>query len=243
MTRSTPRFELLAATALVADRCLRLQPHAGARGRHAGARSRGRARPARNRMRSRTPPRRKARSRTSSPPTPKPDAKPDPAKKSDNRIPRRLQEGLCADLQRPGLCRGHRRAEAARPGRASRRRQPDRLLLAQARPHRRRQGLVREGARRRSAAYPHLAILRDVASRTGRPREGGRAPGKDPPDLRSGLRRLQVAARRPERQHHLLKRECDRATDLVTILMRRLPVIADRGGADRAPPRCRKRTP
>ena len=99
-------------------------------------------------------------------------------------IHRRLQGRARDDLPGQRLRRRHRQAALARPGRSSRCRQPDRLLEPQARPLRRRQALVREGAGRQSGPHPHLVLLRHVARRAGQSAQGARSPDQGGVDLR-----------------------------------------------------------
>ena len=74
-----------------------------------------------------------------------------------------------------------RAAEGARPGRPRRRRQPDRLLLSQARRLQGFADLVRARAEGRPEPCADLAVLRPLAARTGQPRSGRISPATGSP--------------------------------------------------------------
>ena len=113
-----------------------------------------------------------------------------PMKKKSRRRPARTRSSSRAITPptRSSMTRAttkrHRGLARARLRRQRRRGEPDRLRQPQARPLRRRQGLVRTRARRRSQSRCDLVVLRHVAGRAGQCAQGQGRSGKSAPDLR-----------------------------------------------------------
>src|SRR5205814_10030340 len=107
----------------------------------------------------------------------------------------RLSQRLRPDLPYPTLFRSDRAAEGARPRRPRRRRQPDRLLLPQARRLQALAGLVRARTEGRSEPRQDLAVLWAVAGRARQPRAGAISSEPDRSARRHQERGISLARR------------------------------------------------